>query len=78
MTNANDRHPESKMYGMTARTSQIMFHPVFGRVDIVRVFKDTATVRYWGAGLSEGKRLTRRGVPLSRLFPLRVRSDESN
>lgn len=65
------------MYGMTAHTSEVMWHPIFGRVDIVRVYVDTATVRYWGSGLSEGKRLTRRGVRLAQLFPIRVRSDES-
>lgn len=40
-------------------------------VDVIRVYRRTATVRCWGRGLMEGKLITFRGQRLSSLEPAR-------
>jgi hypothetical protein len=41
-------------------------------VDVVRVFKTTATIQCWGRHHYEGKRLTYRGIKLSALSAPRL------
>lgn len=69
---------ETYLHGMTPETSVAMHHRTLGYVDVIATYKHTCTIRCEGRGLSEGKRLTIRGVSRNSLFPLRVRSDEAN
>jgi len=45
-------------------------------VEVLRVYKSTATVRVWGRGLAEGKLMTFRGQRLDSLRPKRSTCDE--
>ena len=60
------------------RAGATYLHSAFGLVDVLRVYATTCTVRYTGRGLSDGRRLTQRGVRISDLMPrdwYRVRDD---
>ncbi|RAV18806.1 hypothetical protein [Paenibacillus contaminans] len=43
-------------------------------VDVVRVFKNTATIRTWGGWLMAGKTMTFRGQAIDTLQPRRQRA----
>lgn len=42
-------------------------------VEVIRVYKNTATIRAWGEGIMSGKLMTFRGQPLDSLQPRRHR-----
>lgn len=45
-------------------------------VEVMRVYKSTATVKAWGGGLKAGKQMTFRGQPLDSFQPRKKRSVE--
>lgn len=46
---------------------------VDSNVDVLRTYKDTATIQCWGAGMLEGQRVTYRGIRLDTLSQPRKR-----
>jgi len=64
---------------MDIKANMVAWSTVFGcNVEVVRVYKSTATIRLSGSGLMDGKLMTFRGQRLDSLQEPRRRKDRPN
>lgn len=60
---------------MEVKVGMVVFSTVlYCNVDVIRVYKRTATVKAWGGGLKADKQLTFRGQSLDSFQPRRQRT----